>query len=240
MPTLTVTKNYSDGTTLTQLQLNQAFNSVETFVNTTKLDSTNLQNSAVTSAVLAAAAIQNSHLTSACVDTPNITTNISNQFVPTGAVLSFAGTAAPTGFFMCDGTAVSRTTYASLYAIIGITHGHGDGTTTFNVPDYRGRFLRGVDGAAGLDPDKAGRTAMATGGNTGNAVGTVQTDDYPTHAHSYNQSAGGGGGADGGSGNGSLYGGVGGATTGNAGAINGGSGAEVRPKNAYVNYIIKS
>jgi microcystin-dependent protein len=96
------------------------------------------------------------------------------SLVPTGSVLPFAGSAAPTGYLMCDGTAVSRTTYATLYGVIGITHGQGDGSTTFNVPDYRGRFLRGVDGTAGRDPDKLTRTAMATGGSTGNAVGSVQ------------------------------------------------------------------
>jgi phage-related tail fiber protein len=97
------------------------------------------------------------------------------HLVPTGAVLVFAGASAPGGFLLCDGSPVSRTTYAALFAAIGSAHGSGDGSTTFNLPDYRGRFIRGVDSTAGRDPDKASRTAMATGGNTGNAVGSVQT-----------------------------------------------------------------
>ena len=90
------------------------------------------------------------------------------------------------GWLSCDGRAVSRTTYSSLFAAIGITHGQGDGSTTFNIPDYRGRFLRHVDGGANRDPDKAGRTAMASGGNTGNNVGSVQTSQYASHTHTQN------------------------------------------------------
>lgn len=64
--------------------------------------------------------------------------------MPTGAILPFAGTSAPTGFLMCDGTAVSRSTYSALFSVIGTAFGSGDGSTTFNLPDYRDRtvFMR--------------------------------------------------------------------------------------------------
>lgn len=94
--------------------------------------------------------------------------------VPTGSVQAFMGTAVPGGWLLCDGSAVSRTTYAGLFAAIGNACGSGDGLTTFNVPDLRGQFLRGVDGGAGRDPDTGARTAMSAGGNTGNQVGSVQ------------------------------------------------------------------
>lgn len=94
---------------------------------------------------------------------------------PSGVVFAFAGTSVPAGYLLCDGSLVSRTTYATLFATIGTAHGQGDGSTTFNLPDYRGQFLRGVAGASANDPDKTSRTAMASGGNTGNNVGTVQT-----------------------------------------------------------------
>jgi RimJ/RimL family protein N-acetyltransferase/microcystin-dependent protein len=97
-----------------------------------------------------------------------------NIGTPVGGVIASAESSAPAGYLATDGTAVSRTTYAELFAKISITHGQGNGTTTFNVPDYRGRFLRGVDGGAANDPDRASRTAMATGGNTGDTVGSVQ------------------------------------------------------------------
>jgi microcystin-dependent protein len=102
---------------------------------------------------------------------------------PVGAVLPFAGSSAPAGYLLCDGSAVSRTTYANLFTAIGTTHGEGDGSTTFNIPDYRGRFLRGVDGATSRDPDAASRTAMNTGGNTGDNVGSLQGYDGGNHTH---------------------------------------------------------
>jgi hypothetical protein len=107
------------------------------------------------------------------------------ELVPAGAVMAWAGVQAPQGWLLCDGTAVSRTTYARLFAVVGVAHGAGDGSTTFNVPDYRGRFLRGVDGASGRDPDAANRLAMAPGGNTGALVGSVQDDGLRSHEHSY-------------------------------------------------------
>lgn len=93
-----------------------------------------------------------------------------------GEVLAFAGDVIPDGFLECDGSAVSRAQYSELFGTIGISHGDGDGSTTFNLPDYRGRFLRGVDGGALRDPDAGSRTAMAAGGNAGDAVGSVQGD----------------------------------------------------------------
>jgi microcystin-dependent protein len=73
----------------------------------------------------------------------------------------------PDGFLACDGSAVSRTTYTTLFNAIGILWGSGDGTTTFNLPDLRGFFLRGVDDGAGKDPDSGSRT-------TGDKVGSLQ------------------------------------------------------------------
>ena len=95
-----------------------------------------------------------------------------------GIVVPFAGPPAniPPGWLLCDGSTIDGTVYAPLYAAIGEAHGDGgDGPgSMFNLPDYRGRFLRGVDQGQGRDPDSAGRTAMNTGGNTGDNVGSVQ------------------------------------------------------------------
>jgi microcystin-dependent protein len=60
-----------------------------------------------------------------------------------GEVKAFAGLTAPQGYLICDGSAVSRSQYANLFDVIGTSHGQGDGSTTFNLPDYRGQFLRG-------------------------------------------------------------------------------------------------
>ncbi|GAB1376778.1 hypothetical protein MASR1M48_16300 [Lactococcus petauri] len=95
--------------------------------------------------------------------------------LPAGAIIAFAGSTCPSGFLSADGSSVSRTTYAKLFAAIGTAHGFAS-ASVFYVPDYRGRFLRGADGSIGRDPDRLTRTAMNTGGATGNVVGSVQDD----------------------------------------------------------------
>lgn len=96
------------------------------------------------------------------------------NFVPSGTILPFGGVTAPAGWLLCDGSAISRTTYANLYSAIGVVWGSGDGSSTFHLPDLRGRFIRGRDGGAARDPDRTARTAANTGGNTGDNVGSVQ------------------------------------------------------------------
>lgn len=100
-----------------------------------------------------------------------------------GEVKAMATATCPAGTLSTNGAAVSRSAYSRLFSEIGTTHGQGDGSTTFNVPNYRGRFLRGVAGGQTIDPDRASRTAMATGGNTGDNVGSVQSDQYRSHNH---------------------------------------------------------
>ena len=75
--------------------------------------------------------------------------------VPSGAVLYFAGQTAPAGWLKANGAAVSRTAYAALFAAIGTTYGAGDGSTTFNLPDLRGEFMRGWDDGRGIDRGRA-------------------------------------------------------------------------------------
>jgi len=99
-----------------------------------------------------------------------------------GFIFPFAGTSTPSGFLYCDGSSVSRTTYANLFAAIGTTHGYVD-ANHFNLPDYRGRFLRGMDDATARDPDASSRSAMNTNGNTGDAVGSIQSSQYASHSH---------------------------------------------------------
>lgn len=97
--------------------------------------------------------------------------------MPSGAVLPYAGPTAPTGFLMCDGSAVSRTTYSSLFAAISTNFGIGDGTTTFNVPDLRGRGPIG----AGTGPTLTARSLGATGGEEAHLLATTE---MPSHTHS--------------------------------------------------------
>ncbi|HAX91245.1 MAG TPA: hypothetical protein DCY07_03430, partial [Rhodospirillaceae bacterium] len=89
----------------------------------------------------------------------------------------------PAGYLECRGQAVDRVAYADLFAVIGTTYGVGDGSTTFNLPDYRGEFLRGWAHGTTNDPDKATRTNSG-GGVTGDHVGTKQTSALATHTNS--------------------------------------------------------
>lgn len=89
---------------------------------------------------------------------------------PSGTIISFAGYPAPSGYLICDGSAVSRTTYPNLFAAIGTTWGSGNGTTTFNIPDLQGYFLRG-SGTSARDPDSP------------RVIGSAQTDAYLNHSH---------------------------------------------------------
>ncbi|OPY83179.1 MAG: Phage Tail Collar Domain protein [Smithella sp. PtaU1.Bin162] len=96
--------------------------------------------------------------------------------VPAGVMLPYAAGTAPTGWLLCYGQAVSRTTYAALFAIVSTTYGTGDGSTTFNLPDMRGRGFIGLDNLGG---SAASRVAAAT--SLGQAAG-AETADI-SHAH---------------------------------------------------------
>lgn len=105
-----------------------------------------------------------------------------------GAVLPFAGANAPTGWLMCDGSAVSRTTFAELFASIGTTYGTGDGSTTFNLPDLRGRVAAGKDNMGGTPANRltaagAGITGTSLGATGGNQTHTLTTAQMPAHNH---------------------------------------------------------
>jgi microcystin-dependent protein len=103
-----------------------------------------------------------------------LTPAAANALIPTGTIVAFGGNTdrVPAGWLPCDGRSVTRAMYPELFDALGTAHG-GNGTN-FNLPDYRGRFLRGVDGMAARDPGAAGRTAANMGGNNGNAVGSVE------------------------------------------------------------------
>lgn len=81
--------------------------------------------------------------------------------VPPGALQDFARPTAPTGWLVCDGSAVSRTAYPALFGALGTQWGIGDGSTTFNLPDFRGEFRRGWDSGRGVDPGRAFGTSQA-------------------------------------------------------------------------------
>ena len=86
-----------------------------------------------------------------------------------GMVMPYAGTSAPTGFLLCGGQAVSRTTYSDLFSVIGTTYGVGDGSSTFNLPDLQGRVVAGKDDMSGSSANRL--TDAVTGGLNGDTLG---------------------------------------------------------------------
>lgn len=116
-----------------------------------------------------------------------------SALVPTGAILLWSTDTAPTGFLMCTGQAVNRTTYATLFAVIGTTYGTGNGSTTFNVPDLRGRVPLGQDDMGGSAANRITDTEADTLGSssgseshlhtTGDVTLTAAQSGLPAHTH---------------------------------------------------------
>ena len=107
---------------------------------------------------------------------------------PSGAVMPYAGSSAPTGWLLCSGAAVSRTTYAALFAIVSTTYGAGDGSTTFNLPDMRGRSAFGVDNMGGTAANRitsggSGITGTTLGASGGAETVTLTTTQLASHNH---------------------------------------------------------
>jgi microcystin-dependent protein len=100
---------------------------------------------------------------------------------PPGVISGYGGLTAPSGWLECDGTSYTVASQTNLHAAIADIYG-GDGGTNFNVPDIRGKFLRGWDHGATIDPDRATRTD-AGGGGTGDNQGTQQDDIGVAHVH---------------------------------------------------------
>ena len=152
--------------------------------------------------------------------------NPAPQAAPPGKVAPFAQTTAPAGWLIADGAAVSRATYAALFAAIGTLYGVGDGATTFNLPDYRAEFLRGADQGRGID--------------AGRAVGSAQAGQMPAHTHGIRTNAEGGSGGITGNvrDNFNGIGPVGGQGTESAGGT--ANASENRPRNVAVLYCIKT
>lgn len=99
----------------------------------------------------------------------------SSILVPPGSVITYAGTTAPGGWLLCDGSEYDRRIYSALYDVIGTTYGNGDGETTFNVPDIRGRQIVGLK-SSDSDFDELGETG-------GEKRHTLTIDEMPSHNH---------------------------------------------------------
>lgn len=118
--------------------------------------------------------------------------------IPIGSLMDYAGTAAPSGWLLCFGQTISRTTYSALFAIVNTTYGVGDGSTTFNLPDLRGRVIAGKDDMGGTSANRL--TAVFNGDILGGSGGAetiilttanlaAHTHTGPSHTHTFTDTA---------------------------------------------------
>lgn len=259
MPTLSIPNTFVPNTTAQASKVNANFSAVAAFFNSTKIDNSNIQTQGILGSNIALNTITGDRLNSNVVDGVTLTYNtntigvadggvgltqlvtaVANALCPIGTILSYAGTVAPnSNWQLCHGQAISRTTFSAYFSVVGIAYGGGDGSTTFNVPDTRGLFLRGLDDStAARDPDSTSRTTLSTVtgqslGNTGRNIGSFQADQFKSHTHapeygkgvqSLNAQSGSGI---------TLQGNGVPASIGNTG------GNQTNPKNLYVEYIVR-
>ena len=166
-----------------------------------------------------------------------------------GMLMPFAGSTAPSGWLLCYGQAVSRTTYADLFSALGTTYGTGDGSTTFNLPDLRGRVIAGQDDMGGTSADRLTNQTGGLNGDTLGATGGAETHtlteaQMPAHTHSAGtyevqgqSGSGGDSGATVGTGDGNAFDPAVSGTSGSAGS--GAAHNNVQPT-IILNYIIKT
>lgn len=112
--------------------------------------------------------------------------------VPVGTVIDFAGPIAPAGYLFCAGQAISRETYADLFIQIGVYYGPGDGSTTFNIPDCRGRVSAGQDNMNGVAAGRLTEFAATSVGAVGGVDKVILTEgQIPSHTHTASAEAAG-------------------------------------------------
>ena len=112
----------------------------------------------------------------------SMTMTSESMILPSGIVIPFAGSSAPNGWLLCAGQNVSRTTFANLFSVIGTSYGAGDGSTTFALPDLRGRVPAGIDNMNGTDSGRIdwSNSLGTTGGSQTNVLTTA---NLPPHWH---------------------------------------------------------
>jgi microcystin-dependent protein len=189
-------------------------------------------------------AVDTDHIKDGAVTAAKLDSAAVSVLMPTASLMPYAGSSAPTGYLLCDGAAISRTTYSSLFGIVGTTYGVGDGSTTFNIPDLRGRVIAGQDDMGGTSANRlTGQSGGLNGDNLGATGGaethllTAAQSGLPSHNHASGVRASNNN-YDTGSGNGTLQGT--GIDTGNTGGTDASSAHNNVQPTIILNYIIKT
>jgi microcystin-dependent protein len=202
MATLVITKTYADGDILTEADLDAIKDDVEAFLNVTGINDDNIQTAGITAssklidATISTAKIANSAITAGKLAADSVTTvkildaNVTpaklsaaakNNIVPVGSLLMWSTAAAPTDYLICDGTTVSETTYADLFAVVGTTFNTGgEGAGNFRLPAFNGRAPIGV----GTYTDAvSGGITRVLGTQYGAAQHQLTISEMPSHGH---------------------------------------------------------
>lgn len=227
IPDLNLIDNVSDDTNFAVDDSIQSYRATAPQIKAYVLDDGNVE-----TAALADDAVETAKIDDGAVTAAKLAAAVLASLIPAGTILATGRSTAPTGFLLCDGSAVSRSTYGDLFTAIGTTFGSGNGSTTFNLPNTQGVFLRGT-----------GSQTVSGKSYSGPSVGANQADQFQGHKHEwvngiqYNAgSFNAGGGA---AGNTLTQ------STGPANVSDGTNGTpragdETRPVNLGVNYMIKT
>lgn len=168
MAAASVTYVFANGTNADGTQVNSNFNSVLNFLNTEVVQR---------DASIAFTAIPSLPATTPTLDNHAVRKAYVDAFIPAGIITQFGGSVAPSGWLICDGSAISRTNaaYTRLFSAIGTTYGVGDGSTTFNIPNLKGRVPVGFD-ATQVEFDALAETGGAK-------THTLSIGEFPSHTH---------------------------------------------------------
>jgi len=147
-----------------------------------------VKDAGITSTQLATDSVITAKIQDGAVTAAKLDAGAVSVLMPSGSLMPYAGASAPTGYLLCDGAAISRSTYSTLFGVLSTTYGAGDGSTTFNIPDLRGRVIAGQDDMGG---SSANRLTGLTGGVDGDVLGgagggeshTLSTSELPAHDH---------------------------------------------------------
>ena len=205
MGVITTGQTFSSGDQVTATKLNDIANNC-TFKSATDTtdDSTltlipsskklKVKDAGITSTQLAADSVITAKIQDGAVTAVKLDAGAVSVLMPTGSIISFAGSSAPTGYLLCDGAAINRQANGSdtpLFTLLGITYGAGDGSSTYNIPDLRGRVIAGKDNMGGSSANTlTNAQADQLGGILGTETHTLTIAEMPSHEHTVEFQAG--------------------------------------------------